>query len=87
MKKPQGCIQRISRLISTPISVTTGVKVSRLKTLSQFFCSELAYSPGKTVTTFYCLINRGTKSFLAFLFVRTDVHDVHPGLETGNMSS
>ena len=87
MKKPQSCIQSISTLISTPVPFTTEVKVFSLKTWRQSLCSELAYLPHKTVTTFYCLMNCGTKSYLAFLVVQAEVHDIHTGLETGNVSN
>lgn len=46
--KPQGSIRNVSILISIPVSFTTGVKVSRLKALSQYLNTELTNLPGKT---------------------------------------
>lgn len=85
MKEPRGCIQGIS-LCWFQCEYLSFLEL-RFSDCKQSLCSELASLTGKTMTTFCCLMNSGTKSHLAFLFVQAEGHDVHAGREMGNMSS
>lgn len=70
------CTGYFSSLVSTPVSFISGIKVFRWKTVFVLWIS------------LFNLMNSGRKSLtLLSFFVQAEVHNVHGGLEMGNMPS